>query len=213
MTAGTRTITVSGHGSASGVPDLLTLSIGVECRREDVAAAYRAAGELSAAMSAALRQHGVAGPDIGTSGLNVRADVVWQEGRGQVVAGYFASTMLKVFVRDLAASARIIASAVEAGGNDVRLNGLELGFADASEVSRRAREAAWQDAATAAGHFAALSGQELGPVISVTQQPQNAGPIPVPVLERAMASQPLAVEAGESSVHAAVTVVWELRSP
>ena len=127
------------------------------------------------------------------------------------MAGYFASTMLKVAVRDVSGSARIIAAAVEAGGNDVRLNGLELGFADSSAVSARAREAAWHDAMAAAAHFAELAGQVLGDVVSVTQQPPGAPPIPVPMLERAMAAQPLALEAGESAVHASVTVVWEVR--
>ena len=68
-------------------PDLLTLSIGVECRRGDVGTAYGDAGRSSAAITAALRGHGVADPHITTSGLNVRAEVNWQEGRGQVVLG------------------------------------------------------------------------------------------------------------------------------
>ena len=49
-----------------------------------------------------------------------------------------------------------------AGGNDVRLNGLELGFADPAAVYARAREAAWQDALATAGHFASLAGASPG---------------------------------------------------
>ena len=93
MTEIARTITVTGSGTAEAVPDLLTVSIGVECRREDVGAAYAAAGRASAGISAALREHGVGDPDISTSGLNVRADVVWKEGQGQTVAGYVASSV------------------------------------------------------------------------------------------------------------------------
>ena len=63
-----------------------------------------------------------------------------------------------------------------AGGNDVRLNGLDLGFADPAAVMARAREAAWQDALAAATQFAALAGAELGPVVSVPQQPGPPGP-------------------------------------
>ena len=44
MTDSPRTISVTGSGSAEAAPDLLTLSIGVECRREDVGAAYGDAG-------------------------------------------------------------------------------------------------------------------------------------------------------------------------
>ena len=60
-------------------------------------------------------------PDITTSGLNVRAEVNWQEGRGQIVSGYLASSMLMSGSASLAASSQVIAAAVAAGGDDVRL--------------------------------------------------------------------------------------------
>ncbi|XAS68893.1 SIMPL domain-containing protein [Micrococcaceae bacterium Sec5.7] len=206
-----RTITVTGAGSAEAVPDLLTLSIGVECRRDNVGAAYADAGKVSAAISAVLRQHGVGNADISTTGLNVRADLAWQEGEGQKVTGYVASSILSVRVRSVAGSSEVIAAAVEAGGNDVRLNGLELGFADAAAVSVLAREAAWQDALASAQQFATLAAAELGGVLSVTQHSDVPPPIPVAKIQRAMAAEAINVEAGESSVSAAVTVVWELR--
>ena len=56
MTDSPRSISVTGTGSAEAVPDLLTVSIGVECRRETVAEAYGEAGTRSAAITAALRQ-------------------------------------------------------------------------------------------------------------------------------------------------------------
>ena len=210
MTDSPRTISVTGSGSAEAAPDLLTLSIGVECRREDVGAAYGEAGRVSAAITAALREYGVANPDITTSGLNVRAEVNWQEGRGQVVSGYLASSVLSVRLRELGASSEVIAAAVAAGGNDVRLNGLELGFADPAAVTARAREAAWQDALTTAGHFASLAGASLGKVVSLTQQTGHPAPIPVAKMQRAAAVESLTVEAGESSISATVNVVWEL---
>ena len=210
MSDSPRTISVTGTGSAEAEPDLLTLSVGVECRREDVGAAYGEAGRASAAITAALRRYGVADPDITTSGLNVRAEVSWQEGRGQLVTGYLASSMLSVRIRELGASSEIIAAAVTAGGNDVRLNGLELGFADPAAVSARAREAAWQDALATAGHFASLAGTTLGNVVSLTQQTGYPAPIPLAKMQRTAAVESYTVEAGESSISATVNVVWEL---
>lgn len=211
MAENPRTITVTGSGSAEAAPDLLTLSIGVECRREDVRTAYGDAGKVSAAVTAALRDHGVGRPDITSSGLNVRAEISWQDGPGQTVSGYLASSMLRVRIRELAGSSEIIAAAVGAGGNDVRLNGLELGFADPLAVTALAREAAWRDALRAAQHFAALSGAELGQVLSVNRQPGIVpSPLPLMAMERAAATQALTIEAGSSSVSETVSVVWEL---
>ncbi|MGY3317722.1 SIMPL domain-containing protein [Arthrobacter sp. TE12232] len=210
MTHNPRSISVTGTGSAEAVPDLLTLSVGVECRRATVAEAYGDAGTRSAAITSALRQHGVDGPDMSTSGLNVRAEVNWQEGRGQTVTGYLASSTLTIRIRTLSASSEVIAAAVAAGGDDVRLNGLTLGFADSAGVEVRAREAAWQDARTTAAHYADLSGTGLGRVLSLTQHTGFQPPVPVAKMQRAVSAEALTVEAGESSVTATVGVVWEL---
>ncbi|MET3809834.1 SIMPL domain-containing protein [Arthrobacter sp. UYEF3] len=210
MTETSRSLSVTGSGTAEAAPDLLLLSIGVECRRPGVDAAYGDAARASSAITAVLREHGVPDPDITSSGLNLRAEVSWQEGRGQLISGYLASSTLAVRLRDLAAASGLIAAAVAAGGDDVRLNGLEFGFAHPAAVQARAREAAWNDARTAAEHFASLAGARLGRAISVTQHSGMTSPIPLAAMQRAVASEPLTVEAGGSSVTAAVAVVWEL---
>jgi len=210
MTESRRSISVSGTGSADAAPDLLTLSVGVECRRATVGDAYGDAGRVLAAVTAGLRERGVDSRDLSTSGLNVRAEVNWQEGRGQVVSGYLASSMLSDRNRELAASAGILAGAVSAGGNDVRINGLELGFADAAAVTARAREAAWADALAAAEQLASLAGCRLGKVLSVVQEPAHSAPVPVSRMQRAAAVDPLTIETGSSSVSASVEVAWEL---
>jgi uncharacterized protein YggE len=105
----------------------------------------------------------------------------------------------------------VLAAGGDAGGNGGRRHGLELGFADPAAVTAQAREAAWQDALAAARQFALLAGAELGPVVSVTQQPGPPGPIPVAKMQRAMAADSVGIEAGQSSVSATVGVVWELR--
>jgi uncharacterized protein YggE len=206
-----RTVTVTGTGTAEAVPDQLTISIGVECRRENAGEAFTAAGTASAAVATALRGHGADSLDISTSGLNVRADVIWQEGQGQKVTGYVASSVLRVRLRNMAAAAESIAAAVEAGGNDVRLDGLQLGFTDAAAVTASAREAAWQDAATSAAQIAALANAELGDVVTVSEHPASSAPIPVGKMQRAFATDSVAVEAGQSSVSITLTVQWELR--
>ena len=97
---------------------------------------------------------------------------------GQTVTGYLASSTLTVRIRELSASSQILAAAVAAGGDAVRLNGLSLGFADPAAVEARAREAAWQDARTTAAHYAALAGAGLGRVLSLTQQHRLPGADP-----------------------------------
>jgi uncharacterized protein YggE len=206
-----RTITVTGTGSAEAPPDLLTISVGVECRRDTVGTAFADAGTASSAVSGALRQHGVPDADLRTSGLNVRPELIWRDGEGQRVAGYVASSVLNVRLRDVSAASAVIAAVVDAGGDDVRLNGLELGFSDEQVVMAQARTAAWQDAVAAAEQFASLASTRLGAVLSVAEHADTPGPIPMARIHRAAATEAIGVEAGHASVGSSVTVMWELQ--
>lgn len=204
------TVSVTGTGSAEATPDLMVVSIGVECRADSVEAAYSRAGTSSEAVTSAFRRHGIAGSDIRTTGLNVRADLVWREGEGQRVTGYVAATTLTVRLRAPGSASAAISDAVDAGGNDVRLNGLELTFSDDAAVRARAREAAWLDALRTAQQYARLASARLGQVLSVADIAPVQGPVPIPRMQRAAAVESLTVEAGDSVVGAAINVVWEL---
>ena len=205
------TVSVTGTGAAEAAPDLVVVSIGVECRAASVEAAYERAGNSSAAVTSAFRRHGVDGRDIRTTGLNVRADLVWREGEGQSVTGYVAASNLTVRLRALESVSTAISEAVEAGGNDVRLSGLDLTFADDAAVRARAREAAWHDAVRSAQQFARLASARLGRVLSITDS-IPAVPVPLSRMQRAASVEALAVETGESAVSATIAVTWELEA-
>ncbi|MGF6835327.1 uncharacterized protein YggE [Paenarthrobacter sp. TE4293] len=206
-----RTITVTGTATAKAVPDLVTITLGVETRRDTAATAYDDAGSAAAAVAASLREAGVPAVDLRTSGLNLRADLVWVEGQGQKVAAYVASTNLQVGIRSHADAPAAIAAAVAAGGDDIRINGIEQGFADSTSVTAQAQEAAWQDALARAEQYASLASARLGQVRAISQQPVSGAPIPLGGMVKAsFSAEALTIEAGESSVSASVTVEWEL---
>ncbi|MDT0194734.1 SIMPL domain-containing protein [Arthrobacter sp. AB6] len=205
------TVTVTGTGSADAAPDLMVVSIGVECRAESVEAAYSRAGASSEAAASAFRRHGVEDADIRTAALNVRADMTWREGEGQRVTGYVAASTLTIRLRAPGSASAAISEAVGAGGNDVRLNGLELTFSDDAAVRARAREAAWLDAASTARQYAQLASARLGRVLSVVDNVPVQGPVPLARMQRAASVEQVAVEPGDSTVAAAITVVWELQ--
>lgn len=209
-TAAAGTVSVTGSGAAEAAPDLMVVSIGVECRAGSVKDAFARAGTGSAAVTASFRRHGVADSDIRTTGLNVRADLVWREGEGQQVTGYVAASTLTVRLRALGPAAVAISDAVDAGGNDVRLNSVELTFSDDAAVRARAREAAWLDALGAARQYARLASARLGRVLSVADNVPVQGPVPVARMQRAAAVETLTVEAGNSVVNVSITAVWEL---
>lgn len=209
----TRTISVTGTGTAEAVPDLVTLTLGVETRRDSATQAYEDAGSTAAAAVDALRRKGVADRDLRTSGLNLRADLVWVDGQGQKVTGYVASTTLVVRLRAPESAAAAITAAVAAGGDGIRINSIEQGFADATAVTALAQDAAWEDAVERARQYASRASARLGRVLSISQPPAGHGPVPLGGMVRAYATEGVAIEGGESSVPASVTVEWELLEP
>ncbi|MBG0739361.1 SIMPL domain-containing protein [Paeniglutamicibacter antarcticus] len=209
--AGPGQVTVTGRGSCSQAPDRLTVSVGIETRHSSVPDAYCAAAAAVTAILARLQTLGITATDISSNALNVRAETSWQEGSGNVVTGYLVSSSMAVKLDYGSEVQDVIAATVEAGGNDVRLNGLEPSVADPSRAAARARELAWADAAAKAGQFAALAGRSLGPVHAVIEGESAAvGPVPVPLMARASSVTALPLAAGETSVDASVTVTWEL---
>lgn len=209
-----RTITVTGEGTAEAVPDLLTLTLAVEVRRDAAKEAYADAGEVASAVAAALRGQGVAGSDLRTSGLNLRAELVWAENQGQKVTGYVASTSLVARVGPPPAAAEVLSAAVTAGGDSLRINGIEQGFRDSAAVAAQAQEAAWRDAEAKAARFAALAGSRLGRVLSIDQRPDHGSLMPMMgEVKRASASEAVPIEAGSVAVSASVVVQWELDAP
>lgn len=204
------TVTVTGAGWAEAAPDLMLVSVGVECRAGSVEEAYAAAGAGLAAVSSVLRTGGVDPADLRTAGLTVRADLAWRDGEGQKLVGYVAAGSLTVRLRDLARASAIVSEAVRAAGDSARLNNLQLVLADDSAVRAQARDAAWQDALRTAEQYAALASARLGRVLSVRDQEPAPGPVPVAGLQRAAATEALPIEPGATRIEAAVTVTWEL---
>ncbi|MFC4396020.1 MULTISPECIES: SIMPL domain-containing protein [Micrococcaceae] len=208
---GAGTVTVTGTGSAEAAPDLMLVSVGVECRAGSVQEAYAAAGGALAAVGSALRGRGVAPADLRTAGLSVRADLAWRDGEGQKLVGYVAAGSLLVRLKDLSSASGTVSEAVRAAGDAARLNSLQLVLSDDSAIRAQARDAAWEDAFHTAGQYAALASATLGRVLSVTDQRPASGPVPLAGLQRTSATESLAVEPGENRVDAAVTVTWELQ--
>ncbi|CAM2735164.1 SIMPL domain-containing protein [Skermania piniformis] len=214
-------VTVRGQGRAAATPDLMQVSFTVETRRPDVALAWADAGRVTDAVLTSLRHSGVAGADLTTTGLSVQAETAWEDRRGQRITGYLATASLSAALSLSAVShdrtappggpspAEIIAAAVAAGGNDVRLGGFSSSFRDPGELLVRARDAAWADARARAEQYADLAGRRLGAVLDITEQSGPREPRPM-LRAMAAAATPMPIEPGESEIRTDVEVTWAL---
>ena len=211
--AAERTITVTGIGTASAAPDILTVNIGVEASGKDAAGTMRAVNARAGAVLDVARSLGVAPRDMQTGGVSLSPIYDNQRNtngsnREPRIVGYRAANTVMIRLRDLDTAGEAVGALVEAGAN--RLNGLSFGFADATALTDQARRNAVADARRKAELYAEAAGVALGPVLTIQEQ-GGGGPRPM-LMARSMDAMESAVplERGENSISAQVHTVWEI---
>ena len=158
-----------------------------------------------------LKKRGVAERDIQTANLSVnpRYDYETRPGAPMLV-GYAASNTLTVKLRDIDKAGAVIDETVKEGANT--LGGLSFGFENADPLFDKARAAAVADARDRAELLAKAAGVELGPILQIREGVDAGGPVPVFDGRVAMAeAKSTVVAAGESTVTATVTLVYEIQ--
>ena len=208
-TGGAR-ITVTGTGKVSGVPNQLSLSMGVQTSAGSVATALREANAAARSVAAVLRRSGVASSDIQTSGLSIYPNY---SGSSGVPSGYQVSEELTITLRRLSVAGSQISAAARAGGNATTVDGVSLNLSDTSALLAAAREKAVADAKAKAAAYAHALGRPLGPVVTMSETPpaQPYQPLPyaaAPSVGRA--PSPVPVHPGTQQLSVTVTVVFAL---
>lgn len=207
------TISVSGHGRARGTPDVCRVQLTATALRPTVALALTDSEATAARIRQVLAAGGVAPQDAATGTVAIRPEEDYSGSRGPRLLGYRAEHTLDVVLRDLAAAGRLLGDAVAAGGDGVRLQGVDFALEDDAELRAAARTAAWEDARRAAEQLAGLAGRPLGAVRRVDQGVGPGLPVPPPrgkIAFAASASPEVGLESGGVVVDVTLAVVWEL---
>lgn len=194
------TVTTTGHGVVTAVPDVATISAGVHTQAASASEALAQNAKLMNAVVNALKSAG--GGDLQTQQV-----VLWpqQNDQGQVTA-YTADNSVSAKTA-IAGAGALIDAAVAAGANTV--NGPTLDVGDRDALYRDALKKAVADARAKAEALAEAGGFGVGQVSSVSEQTAEA---PVPVHRAAFAkSDSTPVEPGTQDVGADVTVTFRIR--
>lgn len=204
VTAQESRLTVTGAGSASAVPDMATVQLGVTAQDAQAGAAMDAASRVATEILSRLDGLNIAPRDRQTSDIGLQP--VWSryDSDDRKITGYQASNSLTVRVRDLDSLGDVLAAVTEGGAN--RLAGLSFGLQEPGPVMDAARRDAVADALARANVLAEAAGETLGPILSITEGNSSA---PMPMMEMARVSS-APVAAGEQTMSAQVTIVFAL---
>lgn len=202
---------VTGTGSVSQPPDMATITMGVVHQADTAAAALGEMRRASAAVFEALAAFEIATEDQQTSQLKLSPQ--WESykrssgGDARRIAGYVASNMLTVRVRDLTWLGAVMDAVADSGANEFR--GLTFGFADPEPLMDEARSAAMADARRKARGMARATDVTLGRVLSMREG--GRGPQPEAFAMAAeVARSAMPVASGEVSMTATFTITYEI---
>lgn len=198
-------ITVTGDGDAEAVPDTAVFRIGVEARRPTVAEARDTSARAQQAVIAALRSGGIAENHIQTQQLTIQPDYEYTEA-GRRLLGYVATNTVQVRSTDLDRLSQTIDAAVTAGGDVVRLEGIQFELDDPEAVRAQAREKAVARARAKAQQLAQLLGARLGPAVFVEEVSSAMPPQPMMRMEAAAADAATPIQRGTTEVRVEVRV-------
>jgi uncharacterized protein len=200
-TSDTRTITVTGNGSVTTVPDRASFEFGVDTRAKTAQAAMSQNATEASAVIAALKSAGVGSADIQTSQVSLSPQTSQD---GTTVTGYVASSSVSVQT-SIANAGKLVDTAVGAGATDV--SGPSLSRSDSDSLYRDALGKAVADAKLKAQALASAAGLSLGGVQSVSEG--STAPTPLPMAAKA-ADAGVPIEAGTQEIDASATVTYSV---
>ena len=209
----TRTITVTGVGHVSVVPDQLGFQLSVSVLRDDLDQAMNDGNTAMQAVVDALKAAGVADKDVQTTDVSLYPEYDHQKGRPQTLRGYRVNQTVSVTVEDLSKASDIVSTALAAGGAGVSLDGLQLQVGDPDGKLAPARTDALDQAKAKAEEYAQHAGGELGDIVrisEVTDQPVDQR-LSYSSADSAAAGVPMPLEPGQQDLTANVVVVYELK--
>jgi uncharacterized protein YggE len=206
-----RTLRMVGTGEATVVPDQLGFTLSVTAKQPALDDALGQSSGTTRRVLAALSDLGVRAADVQTTGLQMYPEYDYPSYGPPVLTGYRVTQRARVVVRELADGGEAVSTAVETGGNGVRVTDIRLGVSAPEAALDRARDAAVEAATAKAEQYAAATGQTLGDVLGLREL-GGGTPRPQPVLSyRAAARDELAtlpVKAGRDDLDVTVEVVW-----
>jgi len=218
------TITLSGHGEVSAVPDIANISFGIEKEAKTVKEAQDQVAQIEKKALDLLKTNGIADKDIKTTDASfypkyqnvVTPQLCTQYGCPQpgnsVIVGYTANETINVKIRNTDDVGKITEGL---GGLDVsNLNGPNFTVDNEDGLKADAQKLAINDAKAKAKVLSQNLGVRLGKITSFSDN----GNSPVPMYAKTMmadsvagASAPAVLPKGENLITSDVSITYEIR--
>lgn len=170
------TITISGEGKVTAIPDIAQVSLGIETQKTTVAAAQKENTEKMNSLVNQIKDLDIEEKDIKTANYSIYPRYDYLEGR-QVLRGYIVNQSVNVKIRDLEQVAAVLDLAGTAGANQI--GGLNFTIDEPEDLRQEAREEALANAKEKADALAKAADVKLGKLVSFSESSSGGYPQPV----------------------------------
>ena len=207
------TITISGEGKVTAIPDIAQIYLGVETEKKKVEDAQKENTEKMNNLIKELKGMDIAAEDIQTSSDNIYPRYDWIEGR-QILQGYQVSQSVTVKIRDLEIIGDVLSAAGSLGINQI--GGLNFTIDEPEKLRQEAREKALANAKEKAEALAKVADVKLGKLVSFNES-SSGGYYPVYRADYALEAKGMGggavapeIEPGSQDIMVYVTVTYEV---
>jgi uncharacterized protein YggE len=207
------TISVTGTGKTTLIPDRFSFTAGVQTTAPTVEEAVNQNNTKIASVIAALKKAGATDQEIRTSNFSIYPQQVYEQGQPPRVTGYQASNSVVVTKKDIAVAGKLLQVALNAGVNET--SGLNFEVSDPARGRDQGLKAAFDDAHAKAALLAQAAGRTLGRAIMITEGSETSPPPrPMPVSVMAAKGEMITqvpIESGTRETAYTISVVFEMR--
>ena len=207
--ADVRYITISATGTTTVVPDAVRINATVSVIGKTSKEALATASTTSSAVRKALTANKIATKDVATQSVSVYPEYSYPTNGNPVLSGYRASQSFEITVRAASTAGAVVDAIVEAGGDNLQINGASPFVLDNDAATEKARTSAVTRAKAKAASYAKLLGVKLGKVIYLDET-STPNTFPVYAVSAKAEDSATQIDLGEQKVTVSVTVRWSI---
>jgi uncharacterized protein YggE len=203
-----RSVSVSASGTVTAEPDIAHVSAGVTTEGDTAKDAIARNNAVMAKLIDGLKAGGIGARDIQTTTLHVEPRYSQpKDGRPGTISGYRVVNQVRLTVREVKRLGDLLDQAIALGANQINSIGFDI--ANAETLKDEARKQAMVNARRRAELYAAAAGVQLGQVLRISENIEEAASRPF-AQGRAMAAS-VPIEAGTHTLTVEVHVTYALR--
>jgi uncharacterized protein YggE len=205
-----RYMTISADGTVKVEPDAVRINASISIVGASSKVAMSSVATSAAAVRSAFLTNGVAAKDISTQSVTIYPEYQYTQDKGSVLTGYRATQNFVVIIRNAGTAGVVVDAIVNAGGDNLQLNGVTPFVLDSTKSTLSARAAAVKNAKAKASSYASLLGIKLGKVNYLIE---NSSPVFYPPTMSAAkdAAGGTQIDLGLQDVTVSITIQWGLK--